>query len=283
MSEVFSNMKEKKRTFGKSLIGVMLALVMALGLAPVTAQAAGSAPVSDTINRLANFVMRTRFSAEKMRNSKGDVTKRVFTYEFDPATERLEVSFGLQAGTESFTNIVNRQRPKAQVNAGFFGRESIGYIYSPNMIVPQGLQLDGKVYSEPAPSGYNTLFIYNDGSSEVVKTNTLDSAKVNEKAKKALLILSGGDANAAESRQRTMIGVRADGSAVLMVIDSNGRNTGATVAEGKQRLKDMGAVSILNLDGGGSSRMYVRGRGCVTNPLYAPDRKIGSVLQVYSK
>ena len=276
-------MKEKKRNPGKALLSITLALIIALTLVPVTAQAAGGAPIKDAISSFSNLVMLPQFNTEKIRDSQGKVVKRVFTYAFDPATERLEVSLGLQAGTESFTNIVTRQWPKAQVNAGFFGRENIGYIYSPNMIVPQGLQLDGKIYSEPAPSGYNTLFIYNDGSSEVVKTNTLDSAKVNEKAKKALLILSGGDANAAESRQRTMIGVRADGSAVLMVIDSNGRNTGATVAEGKQRLKDMGAVSILNLDGGGSSRMYVRGRGCVTNPLYAPDRKIGSVLQVYSK
>ena len=274
-------MKETKRNLGKPVIstvaqkaiGAMLALVMALGFAPIS-QAAGG---------LMNFVMGTRFSVEKTRDGKGGVVKRVFTYEFDPATERLEVSFGSQAGTEDFKNIVNKQKPKAQVNAGFYGTESIGYIYSPNMIVPQGLQLDGKVYSEPAPSGYNTLFVYSDGSSEVLKTNTLDSAKVNEKAKNAVLILSGGDAQAENSRQRTMIGVRADGSAVLMVIDSNGRNTGATVAEGRQRLKAMGAVNVLNLDGGGSSRMYVKGRGHVTDPLYDPNRKIGSVLQVYHK
>ena len=284
--------KEKKRTLGKPLLSAALVLVMALGFVPISAQAAqkavgtvaaGNAPIGDAIGCLINLVMGTRFSAERIRDSRGNVIKRVFTYEFDPATERLEVSFGLQAGTEDFLNIANRQRPKAQVNAGFFGRENIGYAYSPNMIVPQGLQLDGKVYSEPAPSGYSTLFIYKDGSSEIVRTNTLDSAKVNEKAKNAVLILSGGDASAGNSRQRTMIGVRADGSAVLMVIDSNGRNTGATVAEGRQRLRDMGAVNILNLDGGGSSRMYVKGRGHVTDPLYDPNRKIGSVLQVYDK
>jgi len=267
----------------KKAMGIVLALIMALGLAPIRAQAACDAPIGDAIGCLMNLVMGTRFSVEKIKDSKGNVVKRVFTYEFDPATERLEVSFGLRAGTEDFKNIVNKQNPKAQVNAGFYGTESIGYIYSPNMIVPQGLQLDGKVYNEPASSGFNTLFVYSDGSSEVVKTSTLDSAKVNEKAKNAVLILSGGDAQAENSRQRTMIGVRADGSAVLMVIDSNGRNTGATVAEGKQRLKDMGAVNVLNLDGGGSSRMYVKGRGHVTNPLYDPDRKIGSVLQVYNK
>jgi len=281
----------KKRNLGKSVIsaaakkaiGAALALVIALGLAPIRAQAACDAPIEDAIGCLMNLIMRTRFSVEKIKDSKGNIIKRVFTYAFDPATERLEVSFGLQAGTENFANIVNEQKPKAQVNAGFYGTENIGYIYSPNMIVPQGLQLGGKVYGEPAPSGYDTLFVYSDGSSEVVKTNTLDSAKVNEKAKNAVLILSGGDAQAENSRQRTMIGVKADGSAVLMVIDSNGRNTGATVAEGKQRLKDMGAVNILNLDGGGSSRMYVKGRGHVTDPLYDPNRKIGSVLQVYNK
>ena len=281
----------KKRTPGKSLlsavaqkaIGATLALVMALGFAPITARAAYDAPMRDAASCLANFFMGTRFSVERIRDSRWKVVKRVFTYEFDPATERLEVSLGLRAGTENFANVAEEQRPKAQINAGFFGTESFGYFYSPNMIVPQGLKLDGKVYYEPAASGFQTLFVYRDGSSEIVKTNTLDSKKVNGKAKDAVLILSGGDANAAESRQRTMIGVRADGSAVLMVIDSNGRNTGATVAEGKRRLKDMGAVNVLNLDGGGSSRMYVKGRGLVTDPLYDPNRKIGSVLQVYDK
>jgi len=254
---------------------------MALGFAP-TSLAIGDALIPDALGCLMNLVMQTRYSVEKIKDSSGSVVKRVFIYEFDPATERLEVSLGLQAGTEDFLNIANKQRPKAQVNAGFFGTENLGYIYSPNMIVPQGLSLDGKVYSEPAPSGISTLFIYKDGSSEIIKTSTLDSAKVNDKAKNAVLILSGGDTQAENSRQRTMIGVRADGSAVIMVIDSNGRNTGATVAEGKQRLKGMGAVNILNLDGGGSSRMYVKGRGLVTDPLYDPNRKIGSVLQVYN-
>jgi len=253
---------------------------MALGFAPVTARAAGDAPIR---NGLMNFVMGTRFSVERIRDGRGNVVKRIFIYEFDPATERLEVSLGLQAGTEDFKKIAEKQKPKAQVNAGFLGTENFGYIYSPNMIVPQGLKLDGKVYYEPAASGFQTLIIYSDGSSEVVKTNTLDSEKVNEKAKNAVLILSGGNTQAESSRQRTMIGVRADGSAVLMVIDSNGRNTGATVAEGRQRLKDMGAVNVLNLDGGGSSRMYVKGRGYVTDPLYDPNRKIGSVLQVHNK
>ena len=284
-------MKMIKRKLGKSLlsaaaqkaIGAVLVLVMTLGFAPISAQAAGDAPIRDAIGGFINSLLRRPFSVEKTRDSRGNVVTRVFTYEFDPATEKLEVSFGLRAGTEDFAKIVRKQRPKVQINAGFYGTENIGYIYSPNMIVPQGLKLDGKVYNEPASSGFSTLFVYNDGSSEIVKTNTLDSAKVNEKAENAVLILSGGNASAEISRQRTMIGVRADGSAVLMVIDSNGRNTGMTVAEGKQRLKDMGAVNVLNLDGGGSSRMYVKGHGYVTDPLYDPNRKIGAVLQVYNK
>jgi exopolysaccharide biosynthesis protein/Mg-chelatase subunit ChlD len=237
-----------------------------------------------------------RPNVQTVTNSAG-TSARVFTYMFNPAREDLKVSFGTKKERDDFAEIATSQRPKVQINAGFFDpgdimTNNVAYAYSPDMFVPAGVSLDGAVYNEPFnidknPTDYNyfyTLFIYKDGTSEVIKTNTLTSTQVNEKAQDSLLVLSGIEYGKEGNRQRTLIGVKSDGSAILMVVDSNGGNTGMSIFDAKKMLTSMGAVNILNLDGGCSSRMYIDGIGVVTNQFVGePNRLIGSVLQIYDK
>ena len=61
---------------------------------------------------------------------------------------------------------------------------------------------------------------------------------------------------------RTGIGVTADGKRVFMVvIDSGGGFTGMTTFQLAKVLQALGAVNAMNLDGGGSSTMFVDGQG----------------------
>jgi Phosphodiester glycosidase len=65
------------------------------------------------------------------------------------------------------------------------------------------------------------------------------------------------------SRQpRTMAGVRRDGSLVLVTVDGRrpGWSAGVTLREGARVMRSLGARDALNLDGGGSTAMAVRGR-----------------------
>lgn len=59
---------------------------------------------------------------------------------------------------------------------------------------------------------------------------------------------------------RTVLGVRADGTIVLVVIDGRAdlpHSVGATLAEEAQLMINLGCESAMNLDGGGSSVMFV--------------------------
>jgi Phosphodiester glycosidase len=65
------------------------------------------------------------------------------------------------------------------------------------------------------------------------------------------------------SRQpRTMAGVRRDGSLLLVTVDGRrpGWSAGVTLREGARVMRSLGARDALNLDGGGSTAMAVRGR-----------------------
>ena len=85
------------------------------------------------------------------------------------------------------------------------------------------------------------------------------------------------------SRQpRTMAGVRRDGSLLLVTVDGRrpGWSAGVTLREGARVMRSLGARDALNLDGGGSTSMAVRGR--VANLPSDPggERRVSDVLLV---
>ena len=66
---------------------------------------------------------------------------------------------------------------------------------------------------------------------------------------------------------RTGVGVTADGTVLLVVVDGRSRDSvGMTLIQFARAFLDLGAVEALNLDGGGSSAMWIRGRGVVSDP-----------------
>lgn len=79
---------------------------------------------------------------------------------------------------------------------------------------------------------------------------------------------------------RTAVGIKADGTVVLVVVD--GRSTdsrGMTLVELARFLLDEGVVTALNLDGGGSSTMVVRGK-VVNDPSDGRERSIANALMI---
>jgi len=91
-----------------------------------------------------------------------------------------------------------------------------------------------------------------------------------------LLLLSGvnqpigDDAFCRNRHPRTAVGRKADGTVVLLVVDGRAaESAGMSIPELQQTMRWLGCVDAINLDGGGSSAMYVRGEpynGVVSYP-----------------
>ncbi|MGZ3451644.1 MAG: phosphodiester glycosidase family protein [Polyangiales bacterium] len=83
---------------------------------------------------------------------------------------------------------------------------------------------------------------------------------------------------------RTAVGLSKDEKTFYMVV-VDGRSTasvGMTCAELGTLLKGLGAWTALNLDGGGSSAMYVSGVGIVNTPSDGAERVVGNHLALFA-
>ena len=80
---------------------------------------------------------------------------------------------------------------------------------------------------------------------------------------------------------RTLAGVRADGTLLLVTVDGRapGWSAGMTLPEAARLMRSLGARDALNLDGGGSSTMTVRGE-VVNRPSDRVERAVSDGLFV---
>ena len=82
---------------------------------------------------------------------------------------------------------------------------------------------------------------------------------------------------------RTGIGVKADGTIILMVVDGRSQySAGMSLKEFTQYLKRFGAVSAVNFDGGGSSEMVLDGK-IMNRPSDGGERPVSIGLGVFRK
>jgi exopolysaccharide biosynthesis protein len=66
---------------------------------------------------------------------------------------------------------------------------------------------------------------------------------------------------------RTAIGVTANDRVVMMVVDGRtSASVGFTLHRLGEWMRRMGAVDAINLDGGGSATMWIKGKGVVNHP-----------------
>jgi Phosphodiester glycosidase len=86
----------------------------------------------------------------------------------------------------------------------------------------------------------------------------------------------------ASRHPRTMAGVRRDGSLLLVTVDGRrpGWSAGVTLREGARVMRALGARHALNLDGGGSTAMAVRGRTVNLPSDPAGERPVSDAIMV---
>lgn len=82
------------------------------------------------------------------------------------------------------------------------------------------------------------------------------------------------------SRARSAIGYTANGMVIVLAVEGNNPSGGAglSLAELAQLMKEMGCVGALNLDGGGSTSMFVNGKLTVKPSDGAGERAVISTI-----
>lgn len=83
------------------------------------------------------------------------------------------------------------------------------------------------------------------------------------------------------NQPRTLIGQRADGTVVFLVIDgrSKGYSRGATMTEAAEIMQSLGCQTAYNLDGGGSSTIWFNGQ-VLNQPAMGRERGTSDILYV---
>ncbi len=91
----------------------------------------------------------------------------------------------------------------------------------------------------------------------------------------AIRFINGRDSN----NPRTMFGYNEDRSKMVWcVVDGRGVSTGCTYPEGADLMKILGCYDALNVDGGGSSGMYLESFGIVNHPSDGKERAVSNGL-----
>ena len=82
-----------------------------------------------------------------------------------------------------------------------------------------------------------------------------------------------------ELHPRTAIGYSQDKNTVIFcVVDGRGVSAGVTTKQLAQLMKSAGAYSAFNLDGGGSSTLYVKEFGLMNSPSDGSERSVGNAI-----
>lgn len=186
------------------------------------------------------------------------------------------------------TNFLKAMKCQAAVNAGPFDKvssqEGLGLDVS-------GLQVSGGKTVSP-DNGYPALIFLADGSARIQKKPFPDK-QIREAVCGFQIVLSHGKTVATDVKlhPRTGAALSADGRTMwLLVVDGRqaGYSEGCTTVEMAEWFRGMGAVSGINLDGGGTTTMVLEDAGgkarILNRPIHAGipglERPAGSHLGI---
>ncbi|MBR1986641.1 MAG: phosphodiester glycosidase family protein [Mogibacterium sp.] len=165
--------------------------------------------------------------------------------------------------TAATSDIADSVNAILAINGDYYGAQEKGYVIR-----------NGKLYRSTAVSGREDLVIYKDGTFEIINESEVKAEQLI--AKGAVQTLSFGPAlvesgkvsvdsddevgRAMASNPRTAIGIKADGTYIFVVSDGRTyESEGLSLLQLAEFMKQLGAETAYNLDGGGSSTMVFNG------------------------
>ena len=188
--------------------------------------------------------------------------------------------------TETTSRIAKANNAILAINGDYYGARNSGYVIR-----------NGVLYRESS-SGGEDLVIYGDGSFEIISEKDLSARELLEDG--AVQVLNFGPAlvvdgeisvtakeevgKAMVSNPRTAIGIMEENHYLFVVSDGRtNASEGLSLYELAEFMKELGAQTAYNLDGGGSSTM-VFGGSVVNNPTTGgkriSERSVSDILYI---
>ena len=269
-------MKKRPLTFITCII-----LFLTIAIAPVAAQRDSLAVVNgpwqtDTVNGL--LLRQCQFSDKDCLGS----NQFVCVLEIKP-DDPYNLAFSYEPRRTPTSEHARRHNATAAINGSFFDmKEHHPICY---------LRIDGKEVGENTPQSVDPIHrkYYQYGSLALRRGRPIifipDSARMAERSLPDRNIMTAGPLLVYHGKlmpmrtdktfvtyrhNRTAIGVRRDGTVLLVTLDGRMKQSeGMSLQDFQKLLRYLGCYDALNLDGGGSTTMYVKGyphKGLVNHP-----------------
>lgn len=229
-------------------------------------------------------------------------SSNIHILELNPNNFIIDLDLGIRGKLEKVSTIVKQKylqnnKVVAGINAGFF-------IFNNNR-EHLGLLIDDGLYYSPPSADFIDFIYYKNGKTEIVNLIGYDQQKLSDLQKNAYWamgtsysLIQNGKINLENSYKfdhakyrhpRTLLGVKADGTFLFVVVDGRtSLSLGVNATQSAELMQRLGAVQAVNLDGGGSSTMVLVDKGQVTvknapSNIGRAERAVGSVLLAYQK
>ena len=180
------------------------------------------------------------------------------------------------------------------INAAYFGTTSMGFVRINGVD-----KCAGSTYSDENYYKNNGVYVFNDNIPNIKEVkNNAAAAKLpdqNIQCCGPLLTIDNADikqedvSHCTTAHPRTVVGVTEDGRVLFVVVDGRfeGQAEGMSTTMLQELMKLLGAKHALNLDGGGSTTMYIKDKGVVNHVCNSGstwdkvvERKVSSVIYV---
>lgn len=194
---------------------------------------------------------------------------------------------GLSDGLKLTSDFAKEQNALAAINATFFDMEnggSVTYLKIDGEVINRTTLLDERGLNHERANG---AFILDGGLFSIIKGDSTgkkwdeDIAASDVLVCGPVLVISGETVDLGKNafndnrHPRSAVGITADQHLILLTVDGrNARAHGVSLHELAFLLKVLGVSDALNLDGGGSTTLYIRGEGESGVVNYPSDNKL---------
>ena len=219
-----------------------------------------SAASSDTVYSDDNIsVTLTEYQENDTTIYVADVTVVSMNY---LKTAFAENSYGKNI-TEKTSSIAENANAILAINGDFYGAQEDGYVIR-----------NGVLYRDTAADDREDLVIYQDGSFAIINENDTTASELLDAGAWQVLsfgpaLVTNGTVTVSESEEvgkamasnpRTALGITEDGHYLFVVSDGRtSESEGLSLYELAEFMQSLGVTTAYNLDGGGSSTMYLNG------------------------
>lgn len=238
--------------------------------------------------------------AEKHYSFEDKQGKRVesFVVEMDMEND----SVAIEAGTPNDADTYGLQSVRQQANAASSASHKVvaavnADFYNMATGEPSGIiYKDGRAIKSDLRSDWNFFGITKDGSAVIGDSQSYNNVK--DSLKEALggnaILVKGGQAfqtptTGADREPRTAVGIKANGNVFFTQIDGRQEpySAGISMGELAELMIDLGAITALNLDGGGSSALLSRKAGgddlqLISSPSDGGERSVANSWLIVS-